>query len=77
MRICIKLYSDFKRYAPDGKDLFDLILPPGATLLHCFERLGIPRENAPTALINSRRAALDSRFEEGDTLVIFPQICGG
>jgi molybdopterin converting factor small subunit len=77
MRIRVNLYSDVKRFAPGGKGQFDVTLLPGETLGHCLARLGIPAENMYTVLINGRRADLDFRFSDGDTLVIFPQICGG
>lgn len=78
MRIHVTLYSEFKKYAPDGgSDPFDLNLPPGASLRHCFNHLNIPINNEYTTLINGRRADRDSLLKEGDSLVIFPLICGG
>jgi molybdopterin converting factor small subunit len=77
MRIRVNLYSDVKRFAPGGKGSFDLTLLPGETLGGCLARLGIPDGDMHTVLINGRRANLDFRFSDGDTLVIFPQICGG
>ena len=78
MRIRVTLYSEFKKYAPgSGSGPFDLNLPPGASLLYCFNHLKIPVNNEFTALINGRRASLYSLFREGDSLVVFPLICGG
>lgn len=77
MRIHITLYSEFKRFAPDGTGSFDLDLPPGASLGNCFEQLNIPENSAYTALVNGRRSGRDTLLNEGDTLVVIPLICGG
>jgi len=77
MRIHVTLYSEFKQFAPGGRGSFDLDLPPGASLGHCFEQLTIPENSAYTALVNGRRANRDTLLREGDTLVVFPLVCGG
>ncbi len=78
MHIHVKLYSDFKKFAPGGgSGLFDLTLPPGATLGLCLEQLHIPKNSEHTVLINGKRANPESCLKEGDTLAIFPLICGG
>lgn len=77
MQIHVKLYSDLKQYAPGEEDQFDLTLRPGANLGNIFERLAIPQNRNYTALINGRRAFKESVLCQGDTLVVFPQICGG
>ena len=77
MRIHVTLCSEFKQFAPGGTGSFDLNLPPGASLGHCFERLNIPENSAYTALVNGRRADRDTLLNEGDNLVVIPLICGG
>ncbi len=77
MRIHVTLYSDLKSFAPGDSGRFDLALPPGATLQDAVQLLALPENRAVTALINGRRAVPESRFTTGDTLVIFPEICGG
>ncbi len=77
MHIHVTLYSEFKKFAPDGTGQFDLTLPPGASLGLCLDRLQFPENSEYTALINGRRAHRESLFKEGDTLVVFPLICGG
>jgi molybdopterin converting factor small subunit len=77
MRILVTLYSEFKQFAPGGTGSFDLDLPPGADLGHCFEHLNIPENSEYTALVNGRRADRNTPLNEGDTLVVFPLICGG
>nr|NJM04714.1 MoaD/ThiS family protein [Desulfobacula sp.] len=77
MRIHVTLYSEFKTFAPGGTGSFDLDLPPGASLGHCFDCLNIPENSGHTALVNGRRAGLDTLLRQGDHLVVFPLICGG
>ncbi len=77
MRIHVTLYSEFKQFAPGGTGSFNLDLPPGASLGHCFEHLTIPENSEYTALVNGRRAGRDTLLREADTLVVFPLICGG
>jgi molybdopterin converting factor small subunit len=77
MRIHVTLYSEFKQFAPGGTGSFDLDLPPGADLGHCFEHLNISENSEYTALVNGRRADRNTPLNEGDTLVVFPLICGG
>ncbi len=54
-----------------------MTLPLGANLVNVFEILAIPRDRNHTVLINGQRAFMESVLTQGDTLVIFPQICGG
>ncbi len=81
MRIHVKLYSNLKTYAPGKSGQFDLTLSPGETLEGVCLQLGIPVGNPEnlrhTALINGRRAGLDSVLNKDETLVMFPEICGG
>lgn len=77
MNIHVILYSDLKAFAPSGSGRFDLTLPPGATLGDALALIRLPEKQPITALINGKRAVLESRFTASDTLVIFPEICGG
>jgi sulfur carrier protein ThiS len=76
MRITVKLYGDFKRYAPGDRTGFELTLEPGATVGDILKTLSIP-EDHHVSLINGQRANPKSRFESGDTLVLFPPVYGG
>lgn len=77
MDVHVILYSDLKAFAPSGSGRFDLNLPPGATLGDALALINLPEKRPVTALINGRRAVPESRFGAGDTLIIFPEICGG
>ncbi len=77
MIIHVILYSDLKAFTPGGSGRFDLTLPSGATLGDAFTLLDLPEKRPITPLLNGRRAVPQSRLRAGDTLVIFPEICGG
>ena len=77
MEIKIILYSDLKVLSPGGSGQFALDMPPGATLGDVFTRIGMPPDRPVTALVNGRRAEKKTPFTQGDTLVVFPQLCGG
>jgi molybdopterin converting factor small subunit len=74
--ITVKLYGDLKKHAPGGQNQFELTVPHGTTLGDIHAMLAVP-EHAHVSLINGRRAGRESRFEEGDTLVMFPPLAGG
>jgi molybdopterin converting factor small subunit len=76
MRILVKLYGDLKMYAPGDRNPFELSVPQETTLGGIHAMLAIPG-HAHVSLINGRRAHRESRFEEGDTLVMFPPLAGG
>ena len=77
MIIHVILYSDLKAFALGGSGRLDLNLPSGATLENAFALLNLPGKRPETALINGRPAFPQSFFKDKDTLVIFPEICGG
>jgi molybdopterin converting factor small subunit len=76
MYINVTLYGDLKTHAPGDKNQFEMIIDPGATLEDIFKLFAIPEENC-VSLINGRRVNKEVHFKEKDTLVLFPQICGG
>jgi molybdopterin converting factor small subunit len=76
MIINVKLYGDLKRYAPDEKSHFKMIINPGATLEDAIRLFSIPNDGY-VFLVNGRRIKKGSCLNEGDTLVLFPEISGG
>ena len=76
MRITVKLYGDLKRHAPGDRTEFELNLNPGATIADVLRMLSIPQDHY-VSLVNGRRAFQASRFENDDTLVLFPPVYGG
>ena len=61
---------------PGDQNKFALTVPRGTTLGDIHEMLAIS-EHAQVSLINGRSDNRESRFEEGDTLVMFPPLAGG
>jgi molybdopterin converting factor small subunit len=76
MQIVVKLYGDLKRHAPGDRTDFELTLDPGASVGDVLRLLSIPKDHH-VSLINGQRATPESRFESGDTLVLFPPVYGG
>ena len=76
MLINVKLYGELKIYAPGEKNQFEMIIAPGATLEDVFRIFSIPN-NRYVSLVNGRRIYKESCLNEGDTLVLFPEISGG
>ena len=77
MKVRVKLYDDMKPYAPEGQAEFHLSLAPGATLSRLHDKLQIPPNSTHTVLVNGRRQPLSTPLNPGDTIVMFPQLCGG
>ncbi|WP_363320951.1 MoaD/ThiS family protein [Desulfobacula sp.] len=76
MHINIKLYGAMKKYAPGDTTQFELIIESGASLKDILRLFSIP-EKGYVFLVNGRRIDKTSCFNEGDTLVLFPEISGG
>ncbi len=76
MYINVTLYGDLKTHAPSDKNQFEMIIPSGATLEDFFRLFTISEDNC-VSLINGRRVKKETILKEKDTLVLFPQICGG
>jgi molybdopterin converting factor small subunit len=77
MEIEVRLYNEFKRYAPARENVFAMALPAGSTMGDVRKRLQIPPERRCTVLLNGRRAAEETRLESGSTLVFFSPVSGG
>ncbi len=76
MKISIKLYGDFKKYAVDGKTQFELTVDTGSTFQDILTILSIS-EKGYMSLVNGRRIDREFCFSERDVLVLFPEITGG
>ncbi|MCG8683679.1 MAG: MoaD/ThiS family protein [Desulfobacterales bacterium] len=76
MNINIKLYGNLKSFAPGENSQFSLTVEPGASLTSVLDLLNLP-DSGYTVLVNGRRKSLSSSLQDSDTLVLFPEICGG
>jgi molybdopterin converting factor small subunit len=77
MDIEVRLYNEFKRYAPGDRNVFRLSLAAGSTVGDVRKRLKIPSQRRRTVLLNGRRAAEETRLDPGTTLVFFSPVSGG
>jgi molybdopterin converting factor small subunit len=76
MYINIKLYGDMKKYAPGDQNEFELLIDPGATFQDILNQFSIQGKGY-VSLVNGRRIDQTYRFNDKDTLVLFPEISGG
>jgi sulfur carrier protein ThiS len=77
MHIQVRLYSHLKRHAPEGKMVFPLNLPAGATVKTVLEHLELNDQVQKIILVNGRPAQGDTILDEGDLVVVFPVVEGG
>jgi molybdopterin converting factor small subunit len=73
--ISLRLFASLSQRMPDNHDRFPV--SPGTTAGEVLSSLGITEGDAKLVFINSRRAELTSRLEDGDRLGVFPPVGGG
>lgn len=76
LEITIKLYGDTVKHAPGKKSQFSLTIEPGACLQEILKQINIPA-SGQVVLVNGRRMDDTYSFRDGDTMVLFPALCGG
>ena len=77
MELEVRLYNDFKQYAPGTDHVFSIALAAGATIGQALETLNIPRDKPATVLLNGRRADAHTPIQPRSRLVIFAPVSGG
>jgi len=77
MQITVKLFANFRKYAPGDKNEFPLTVDAQTTIGLVLEQLGIPAGVDRVILVNGCREKEDSTLGEGDTLTLFPPMTGG
>jgi molybdopterin converting factor small subunit len=75
--IRVKMFAEFRKYAPDGQTEFALELVPAATADRAVARLGLPPDLPKVVLVNGRREKPDTVLKDGDVLTLFPLMEGG
>ena len=77
MKIGIKLYGEFKKYAPAGGD--GISLDTGGTVGHALKALGFSEKDLGYAmvLVNNIRVKFDRVLKDGDHIDVFQPIGGG
>ena len=77
MKVEVKLFNLLRRYAREGRTVFPVTLPPGASVDALLERLNIPPTVQRTVLVNGRRVDGKAPLSPGDTVVLMSPIEGG
>lgn len=75
MKVTVSLFGEYRKCAP--KPEFAMELPDGATPLSIAERLQIPRTASLWALVDGRRAPLDTALRDGSAVSLFQPVGGG
>lgn len=76
VEITIKLYGDAVKFAPGENSQFSLMIEPGASLRNVLNQIKIPA-SGHVVLVDGRRVGSTYCFHHGDTMVLFPALCGG
>jgi sulfur carrier protein ThiS len=77
MELEIRLYNDFKQYAPGTDHVFSIALTAGTTVGQALDALNIPRDKPATVLLNGRRVDARTLIEPRSRLVVFAPVSGG
>ncbi len=77
MRIRVKLFDAFKRFAPGDAADFTMSQPSDASVEQLLSDLGVPATLPRILLVNGRRSDPATPLRDGDTVVIFPPVSGG
>jgi molybdopterin converting factor small subunit len=77
MLVHVKLYSELKRYAPGGDNVFRQEYPPESIARDLLDTLEISEEVPRCILIDGMLSDENSPLTEGCTVVLFTPVCGG
>jgi sulfur carrier protein ThiS len=77
MKLEVRLYNEFKQYAPGRDHVFSIALAAGATIGQVLDTLHIPPDKPATVLLNGRRADAHTPIEPRSRLVVFAPVSGG
>lgn len=74
MKVKVKLYGDFLKYGPEESFIE---ITEGSSIEDLLNRLEIYERAYIIILINLKRAWLEDKLKEGDTISIFSPVGGG
>ena len=77
MDLEVRLYNDFKRFAPGKKHVFRMACAAGDTVGNVFNALNIPQDAQAVILLNGRRALMETPILPQSRLVVFAPVSGG
>lgn len=75
MKITVALFGEYRKHAPERE--FAMELAAGATPLDVASRLGIPRTASLWALVDGKRAPLETALRDGSAVSLFQPVGGG
>jgi sulfur-carrier protein len=79
MPLKIRLFATLRRFVP-GYDPYQglaLDIPPGTTLLHLIEQLGLPPEDVTLILVNGVQQPPHYQLQGNERVAFFPPVGGG
>ena len=83
MEITLKLYAGLSQYLPENaeKHSIQLDILPSETAFSILDKFNVPKESAHLVLLNGIYLDPEEReepkFNEGDTLAVWPPVAGG
>jgi molybdopterin converting factor small subunit len=77
MRVTVELQAYLQQYSPNGKDVFEIDLPEGATVQTLINKLEVPDELANVIIVGNTNAGYDHPLAEGDRVTLIPPLAGG
>lgn len=83
MQITLKLYASLDKYLPAGavKNVIDITVDEGATVMDVIQSLKLPHEYCHLVLVEGVYVAPSERdtrpLAEGEALAIWPPVAGG
>jgi molybdopterin converting factor small subunit len=79
MQVRIRLFSDIKKFLPQGSagDAFELSLEGTASVGELKNKLGIPDQKKCVVTVNDTNRKEDYFLADGDLVKIFPSAMGG
>lgn len=83
MEITLKLYAGLTQYLPESSENHSAILniSSSETAFSILDRFHVPKESAHLVLLNGvyldPKEREEAKFNEGDTLAVWPPIAGG
>ena len=78
MKVPLKLFAIGRQYLPPGTtgSGIEMEVPAGTRISDLLSRDGVPQEELPTILVNSRGIDSDRPLAEGDVVAVFQAMVG-
>lgn len=77
MEVNVHCYSEMKRFAPGGRDVFNLQIDAGSSVADLLQQLAVPEDLNVLFNVNGDRATRETLLFPGDEIVFFVPADGG